>query len=221
MPGLWPSPGSASQTHVSPPSNLPWHKRITHWYVHILVLNINLPCSRRWWQLPRSPGLSSLSFPLMLSTCRETWGLFSPEAIFLLRREGWVRNGGPEEEGGERKTPPRCHCDLEIQRPGGEIHRPATSHQGLPGTSPALPGSQEKAGRGKAGPALGKGWMVTCEASSWFDFLLKHLISSSSTDKGRLCGSLQPFPALVIDLMGLCKQLSPEGLLRSGCSVET
>ena len=62
--------------------------------------------------------------------------------------------------------------------------------------------------------------MVTCEASSWFDFLLKHLISSSSTDKGRLCGSLQPFPALVIDLMGLCKQLSPEGLLRSGCSVE-
>lgn len=93
----------------------------------------------------------------MLSTCRETWGLFSPEAIFLLRREGWARNGGPEEEGGERKTPPRCHCDLEIQRPGGEIHRPATSHQGLPGTSPALPGSQEKASRGKAGPALGKG----------------------------------------------------------------
>ena len=35
--------------HTFPPqSNLPWHKRIIHWYVHILVLNINLPCSRGW-----------------------------------------------------------------------------------------------------------------------------------------------------------------------------
>ena len=103
MPGLWPSPGSASRTHVSPPSNLPWRKRITHWYVHILVLNIDLPCSLRWWQLPRSPRLSSLSFPLMLSTCRETWGLFSPEAIFLLRREEW----GAWRGGRWEKDPPK------------------------------------------------------------------------------------------------------------------
>lgn len=41
----------------------------------------------------------------MLFTCRETWGLFSSEAILLLRREGRARSGGPEEEGGGRKTP--------------------------------------------------------------------------------------------------------------------
>ena len=93
----------------------------------------------------------------MLFTCRETWGLFSPEAILLLRREGRARSGGPGGRRWEKDPPPRCHCDLEIQRPGGEIHRPATSHQGLPGISPALPGGREKAGPGEAGPALGKG----------------------------------------------------------------
>ena len=56
-----------------------------------------------------------------------------------------MKGGGPEEEGGGRKTIPRRQCDLEIQQCGLEIHRPATSQQGLPGTSPALPGSQEKA----------------------------------------------------------------------------
>ena len=42
----------------------------------------------------------------MFFTCRETWGLFSPEAILLLRREGRARSGGP---GGRRweKDPPQ------------------------------------------------------------------------------------------------------------------
>lgn len=31
-----------------PPSDLPWHKRLIHWYVRILVLDINLPYLCMW-----------------------------------------------------------------------------------------------------------------------------------------------------------------------------
>jgi hypothetical protein len=55
---------------------------------------------------PRPPGLSSLNFPLMLSTQRKTLVcLLFPEAVLLGRRgEAEVRNGVPEEKEGGRNT---------------------------------------------------------------------------------------------------------------------
>lgn len=85
-------------THFFPLSNLLWHKGIIHWYVRIPVRNINLPYACMWWQLPRSPGRSSLSFPLMLSTQRKILAcLPSPQAILPLR------GGGSEKDGGGKK----------------------------------------------------------------------------------------------------------------------
>lgn len=68
-----------------------------------------------------------------------------------------MKGGGPEEEGGGRKTIPRRQCDLEIQQHGLEIHRPATSQQGLP--APALPflAARRRHVWNETGPALGKG----------------------------------------------------------------
>lgn len=101
-------------THFFPLPNLLWHKRIIHGYVHILVLHINLPYSCVWRQLPRSPGLSSPSFPLALSTQRKMLPcLPSPEAILPGRS---AARGLEKEAGGKR--PSEAECDLEIQNWG-------------------------------------------------------------------------------------------------------
>lgn len=208
-------------THFFPLSNLPWHKRVIHWYVHILVLSINLPYSCMWWQLPRSPGLFSLSFPLMLSAQRSWPACFSLKPPFLDEEWLGVRGRGPEEEKWE-KDHLRQNVTLR-SRIGGFNHSLVYKYTSQPPPSevrPALPclglpGSQRKAGLGWQWPwAWGGAWFMVKLVFGLISSI-NTTFSSSWPNKCMLLGDFQPFATLIIHQLDLHKQLSLLGPARA------
>lgn len=201
--GLQPSPGSPSLTHIFPPSNLPWHKRVIHWCVHILVLDINRPYLCTWWQLP---GLLDFlpwdSHRCCLHKERLWCACLSLKPSFFGGERVGVRGEGPDEEGGGRKTIPGSMWPWD---PGLWVLTAAwprnTQASYLPTrlaphqARTAWPWGEGRS-RTKLVPALGSRWMVICEASSWFDFLLQYHIFFLfyQTSAGCLASSDQSHP---------------------------